>query len=68
MIGTSVWEAAAKASLRRAQAFNVYQPMLMMANEGVQIEAMDEWCAQAREDYPCMFTCTVEGLGSQHRA
>ena len=58
------WLVAAEQAAKRADAYRVPQVVNMMKNYKVQIEEMDEWCDQGREDYPCLFmNHVVEGLG-----
>jgi hypothetical protein len=58
------WIIEATSAAIRAEAYSVHQVVSIMKGSKVPIEEMDEWCAQGREDYPCLFTSNVvEGLG-----
>jgi hypothetical protein len=58
------WRAAAEKALIKADVFSLPSTVPLLENFKVPIEEMDEWCAQARLDYPCHFKARiVEGLG-----
>ncbi len=57
-VTTNEWEAAAKAAIKRADGYG-FEPFLLMKTDKVPIKEMDEWCNQAREDYPCIFHTNV---------
>lgn len=58
------WEIAAKEAARKAEAYNIGQVVNLMESYKIPIEEMDEWCAQTREDHPCLFiNHVIEDLG-----
>jgi hypothetical protein len=57
------WTVEAAEAAQRADAYSIGSVLTLMESYKVQVDEMDEWCAQAREDYPCLFMChVVEGL------
>ena len=57
------WFEAAYSAARRAKAFDPRQLVQMMKAERVLLSHLDEWCSQARLDYPCMYQGNVhEGV------
>jgi hypothetical protein len=62
------WVTAAKAAVKKADAFIPDQIVGLMKEAKVPIGEMDEWCAISRLDYPCMFKAwVVDGLGKEIR-
>lgn len=58
------WIIEATLAAKRADAYSVHQVVCFMEGFKVPIEEMDEWCAQGREDYPCLFmNHVVSGIG-----
>ena len=58
------WIVEATLAASRADAYNVFSVIKMMKSSKLTIGEMDEWCAQGREDYPCLFKAhVVSGLG-----
>ena len=49
------WLEEAYSAARRANASDPRQIVQVMKAERVTISDMDEWCRQARLDYPCMY-------------
>lgn len=55
------WYEAAHAAAVRADAFNIRQVVGLMAMDGfrITIEDMDDWSADARCAFPCLFKSRV---------
>ena len=49
------WKAAAEKALLKADVYSLPSTVPLLESFKVPIEDMDEWCAQARLDYPCHF-------------
>ena len=63
MMIDELWFEAAYIAAQRAKAFHPGQIVQMMKAERVLVSHMDEWCSQARLDYPCMYKSNVhEGV------
>ena len=64
MMIDELWFEAAYSAAQRFKAFDPKQVVQMMKAERVLVSHMDEWCSQARWDYPCMYQANVfEGIG-----
>ena len=67
-VGGDKWVIEATLAASRKDAYNVHQVVRMMKGLKVPIDEMDEWCAQGREDYPCLFKAhVVSGIGGGTR-
>lgn len=60
-VTTSEWIIAATKAAQDAKAYNIAQVLITMKSDKVPIKEMDEWCNQAREDFPCLFIANVIG-------
>lgn len=57
------WIVAADKAAKKFKAYNIQYILTLMQEANVPIDEMEEWCEQARKDWPCLFFADVfEGI------